>query len=103
MYKTHNKRINKYAMKSPENMANVVLMVSQSIQQVWAGVGKQLADIEANGLNSAFLRNGTKRKLYLELQERKGELWPARLALSFPVYPRPRLCQGWLCLTALHG
>jgi len=54
MYKTHNKRINNYALKSPENMANVVLMVSQSIQQVWAGVGKQLADIEANGLDSVF-------------------------------------------------
>jgi len=100
MYKTHNKRINKYAMKSPENMANVVLMVSQSIQQVWAGVGKQLADIEAKGLDSAFLRNGTKRKLYLELQERKGELW-----LALHDYRKGRIdLPDLLCLfQSLHG
>jgi len=100
MYKTHNKRINSYALKSPENMANVVLMVSQSIQQVWAGVGKQLADIEANGLDSAFLRNKTKRKLYIELHERKRELW-----LALHEYKKGRIDLPELLCTfqSLHG
>jgi hypothetical protein len=100
MYKTHNKRINTYALKSPENMANVVLMVSQSIQQVWAGVGKQMQDIEANGLDSAFLKNQTKRKLYIELHQRKRELW-----LALHDYRKGRIdLPDLLCLfQSIHG
>ena len=100
MYKTHNKRINTYALKSPENMANVVLMVSQSIQQVWAGVGKQMQDIEANGLDSCFLKNQTKRKLYIELHERKRELW-----LALHDYRKGRIdLPDLLCLfQSIHG
>jgi len=100
MYKTHNKRINKYALKSPENMANVMLMVSQSIQQVWAGVGKQLQDIEANGLDSVFLKNQTKRKLYIEVNERKRELW-----LALHDYRKGRIdLPDLLCLfQSIHG
>jgi len=100
MYKTHNKRINTYALKSPENMANVVLMVSQSIQQVWAGVGKQMQDIEANGLDSVFLKNQTKRKLYIELHERKRELW-----LALHDYRKGRIdLPDLLCLfQSIHG
>jgi hypothetical protein len=100
MYKTHNKRINTYALKSPENMANVVLMVSQSIQQVWAGVGKQMQDIEANGLDSAFLKNQTKRKLFIELHQRKRELW-----LALHDYRKGRIdLPDLLCLfQSIHG
>ena len=100
MYKTHNKRINTYALKSPENMANVVLMVSQSIQQVWAGVGKQMQDIEANGLDSVFLKNQTKRKLFIELHERKRELW-----LALHDYRKGRIdLPDLLCLfQSIHG
>lgn len=100
MYKTHNYRINRYAFKSADNMANVIMMVSQSIQQVWAGVGKQMQSVHELGLDSPFLRNRTKRKLYLELQKRKGELF-----LALHEYKRGKIDLAHLLVTiqSLHG
>ena len=76
MYKTHQPRISKYALKSADNMAKVMYMVSLSIQQPWHSVGKQLQDVMTVGRKSRFLW-GSKGKLYDYVQKHKAELFVA--------------------------
>lgn len=76
MYKTHQPRIQKYALASSDNAARVVSMVSLSIQQAWYSVGNQLADVDANGENSRFLW-GSKKPCYNYVTKHKGDLFLA--------------------------
>ena len=74
MFKNHMPEIKRYAMHSPENLADVVLMVSLSIQQPWHTVGTQIRDVRINGSSSKYLW-GIKRKTYEYLQSNKTELY----------------------------
>ena len=55
MYKQHATKIQAYAQRSADNMADVCLMVSLSIQQNWLGVGHMLEDVRENKQESKFL------------------------------------------------
>ena len=49
MFAKHQKKIMRFAMKNSDNLFWVVLMVSLSIRQPWALIGKQLEDVRQNG------------------------------------------------------
>ena len=57
MYKIHAVKCQQYAQRSANNMADVALMVSLSIQQNWLTVGDQLADVRKNKTDSKFETN----------------------------------------------
>ena len=61
MFKTHNPKINYYAQRNADNMADVIMMVSLSIQQRWSQVGSMLSDVRKNRDESIFLWNNKKR------------------------------------------
>ena len=61
MFKTHNPKINSYAQRNADNMADVILLVSLSIQQRWSQVGSMLSDVRNNKSESIFLWNNKKR------------------------------------------
>ena len=54
MYKQHATKIQAYAQRSADNMADVCLMVSLSIQQNWLGVGHMLEDVRENKQSPSF-------------------------------------------------
>ena len=54
-FKVHNPKINAYAQQSPENLRDLVMMVSLSIQQQWSTVGEQMQDYRKHGLDSRFV------------------------------------------------
>jgi hypothetical protein len=63
-----------YAQQSPDNMMDVGMMVVLSIQQNWLGVGDQLNDVNANGINSKFLW-GNKINTYLYFRDNSQQLY----------------------------
>ena len=69
-----------YAQKSHDNMVDVALMVSLSIQQNWLSVGDQLADVNKCGIESKFLW-GNKRKTYEYLQDNSYKLYTDAMAV----------------------
>jgi len=69
-----------YAQKSHDNMVDVALMVSLSIQQNWLSVGDQLADVNRCGIESKFLW-GNKRKTYEYLQDNSYKLYTDAMAV----------------------
>ena len=42
-------------MQSADNLMDVAMLVSVSIQQNWLSCGNQLKDVKENGINSKFL------------------------------------------------
>jgi len=64
----------KWAMKNEDNIFNLILMVSLSIRQPWAVIGKQLQDVQANGSNSKYLF-GSKKDLYFHVMENKQAIF----------------------------
>ena len=63
MYKVHAVQCQDYAMQSADNLMDVAMLVSVSIQQNWLSCGNQLADVRKNGIDSKFLwgiQNATK-------------------------------------------
>jgi len=61
MFKTHNPKINSYAQRNADNMTDVIMMVSLSIQQRWSGVGNMLSSVRIYKDNSLFLWGNKKR------------------------------------------
>ena len=76
MYKTHQPRIQKYALASADNMSRVIYMVSLSIQQPWYAVGNQLNDVDNLGLKSRYAW-GMKAQTIGHVQKHKQELFLA--------------------------
>jgi hypothetical protein len=80
MYDIHAVNIKKFSKESPENLADVILMVVLSIQQDWKSVGKQIQDVKEHGAESRFLW-GNKAKTYKYLAARKNFLFSQFLAV----------------------
>ncbi len=80
MFNTHCKKIQAYSQESADNLASVILMVSLSIQQNWAGVGAQLDDVKKYKHESKFLW-GNKRKTYKYVQAKKHLMFNQYLAV----------------------
>ena len=74
MYKTHATKVQSYAQRSADNMADVCLMVSLSIQQNWLGVGDMLADVRVNKIGSRFLW-GFKADTYSYIMTHKHKIY----------------------------
>jgi len=74
MFAKHQVKIMKWAMKNEDNIFNLILMVSLSIRQPWAVIGKQLQDVQANGSNSKYLF-GSKKDLYFHVMENKQAIF----------------------------
>ena len=55
MYNNHGIKCQEYAMQSADNLMDVAMLVSVSIQQNWLSCGNQLKDVKENGINSKFL------------------------------------------------
>jgi hypothetical protein len=73
-FKTVNPKINEHCQQSPDNNADMVMMVVLSIQQPWHAVGVQMRDYKALGADSRFVW-GNKRKTFDWLQEHKQQLY----------------------------
>tara|TARA_R110000823_G_scaffold205678_1_gene336507 strand:+ start:237 stop:851 length:615 start_codon:yes stop_codon:yes gene_type:complete len=80
MYKTHAINCQQYAQRSANNLMEVVLMVSLSIQQNWLGVGDQIDDVRTKGLNSKYLW-GFKEDTYEYLQANKHKMYAQMMAV----------------------
>jgi len=80
MYNIHAKAIQDYAKESSNNLVDVITMVVLSIQQPWVSVGKQMADVKVNGIDSRFLW-GNKRKAYTYITKRKSFMHNQYLAV----------------------
>jgi hypothetical protein len=74
MFVKHQSKIMKWAMTKPDNTFNLVLMVSLSIRQPWAVIGKQLQDVQENGMASKFLF-GSKKDLYAYMMDNKQDIF----------------------------
>ena len=74
MYKQHATKVQSYAQRSADNMADVCLMVSLSIQQNWLGVGDMLADVRVNKIGSRFLW-GFKADTYSYIMTHKHKIY----------------------------
>jgi len=74
MFAKHQVKIMKWAMKNADNIFLLILMVSLSIRQPWAVIGKQLQDVQANGSNSKYLF-GSKKDLYFHVMENKQAIF----------------------------
>jgi hypothetical protein len=84
MFNTHQKDIGKFARKSPENTAQVILVDLLSIQQQWDQVGRQVLDVKANGLKSKYLF-GSKRGGWEFILANKKELHKAIFSRTMPL------------------
>ena len=73
-FATVNPLVNEYAQRSPDTLADTVMMVVLSIQQQWHTVGDMMADYRLNGGKSRLLWGG-KKKAYAWLQENREELY----------------------------
>ena len=80
MFKTHNPKINSYAQRNADNMADVILLVSLSIQQRWSQVGNMLVDVRINKADSIFLWNN-KQKAYDYITINKHFIYGSMLAV----------------------
>jgi len=74
MFTIHATQIKSHALQSPKNLADIITMVSLSIQQPWSKVGEQMKDVKANGINSKFLW-GNKRKTYAYVSQNIGFIY----------------------------
>jgi hypothetical protein len=81
MYKTHAIQCQEYAMQSADNLMNVAMLVSVSIQQNWLSCGDQLKDVKENGINSKYLW-GVKSKTYKYLDSNKYKLYAQVKAIA---------------------
>jgi len=80
MYKQHATKVQAYAQRSADNMGDVCLMVSLSIQQNWLGVGDMLADVRANKIESKFLW-GFKSDTYSYIMTHKHKIYSQMMAV----------------------
>ena len=84
MFSTHQKDIGKFARKSPDNTARVILVDMLSIQQQWDQVGRQVLDVKANGIKSKYLF-GSKRKGWAYILANKKQLHQAIFSKTMPL------------------
>ena len=80
MFKADNPKIRAFAAESADNLMQVALMVSLSIQQDWASVGKQLQDVKTKGIDSRFVWGG-KQKSYKYMATNKHKLYAQMMAV----------------------
>ena len=80
MYQQHATKIQAYAQRSADNMADVCMMVSLSIQQNWLGVGDMLADVRKNKQESKFLW-GFKADTYRYIMTHKHKIHSQMMAV----------------------
>jgi hypothetical protein len=80
MYNNHAIKVQKYAQRNANNMADVTLMVVLSIQQNWLSVGDQLKDVRENKEQSRFLW-GNKAKTYAYLSANKHKMYADAMAI----------------------
>ena len=81
MYKIHAVQCQDYAMRSADNLMDVAMLVSVSIQQNWLSCGNQLEDVRNNGIDSKFLW-GFKSKTYKYLNSNKHKLYAQAKAIA---------------------
>ena len=74
MFNTHQKLIENFARKNPNNMVKVFLMVLLSIQKDWSQIGEHMLDVKAEGVDSKYLY-GSKRLAYKQIIKMKKELY----------------------------
>lgn len=80
MYKLDAVNCQQYAQESPDNTADMVLMVVLSIQQNWLSVGDQMLDVRKRGADSKFLW-GNKIKTYEYLRDNSSQLYADAMAV----------------------
>lgn len=76
MYNRDCKKIAKFAMKNPDNLARVTTFVLTTIQAGLSTTPMQMEDIDTNGAGSKYLW-GNKRDGYLYMQEHKRVIYAA--------------------------
>ena len=76
MFKDDNKKIARFALKSPDNMVRVGTFVLTTIQAGLATTQAQMHDIDEHGASSKYLW-GNKRDGFLYLQEHKQVIFAA--------------------------
>ena len=81
MYKNHAIQCQQYALESADNLMDVAMLVSVSIQQNWLSCGDQLDDVRKNGIDSKFLW-GVKSKTYKNLKSNKHKLYAQVKAIA---------------------
>ena len=80
MYNTHGIECQKYSQRSAKNMAEVILMASLSIKQPWGSIGKQLADVRLNKVESKALWHW-KKDTYRYLESNKYKMYAQMMAV----------------------
>ena len=80
MFRIHNPKINSYAQRNANNLADVIIMVSLSIQQRWSRVGDMLSNVRLNKDNSLFLW-GNKKETYKYITSQKHFIHGSMLAV----------------------
>lgn len=68
-------------MQSADNLMDVAMLVSVSIQQNWLSCGEQLKDVRKNGSDSKYLW-GVKSKTYKYLNSNKHKLYAQAKAIA---------------------
>ena len=76
MYKTDCKKIARFALKNPDNLARVTTFVLTTIQASLSSTHSQMLDIDNNGASSKYLW-GNKRDGFLYMQEHKRVIFAA--------------------------
>jgi len=76
MYQRDCKKIAKFALKNPDNLARVTTFVLTTIQAGLSTTPMQMDDIDTNGAGSKYLW-GNKRDGYLYMQEHKRVIYAA--------------------------
>ena len=80
MFRIHNPKINSYAQRNANNLADIILMVSLSIQQKWSRVGNMLSNVRLHKDNSLFLW-GNKKETYKYITSQKHFIHGSMLAV----------------------
>lgn len=81
MYLNHGVKCQQYALDSADNLMDVGMLVSVSIQQNWLQCGEMLKDVRKNGKDSKYLW-GVKTKTYSYLKSNKHKLYAQVKAIA---------------------
>jgi hypothetical protein len=74
MYKIHAVNCQQYAQRSPDNLADIILMAVLSIRQPWLNIGEQLRDVRTNKQEAKSLWGG-KKKTYKYVMANKHKMF----------------------------
>ena len=81
MYKDDIKEINRYCQQGPDQLMDMIMMVSLSIRQHWSVVGTAMEDYRENGIDSRFLW-GHKKRALLYLMEHIDYIYTDAMRVS---------------------